>query len=238
MILGDKDDHRLLRELGLAGWLNLRSLAGWLEVATDGLEATAKQRIETEIQAHYAEAISDHLAAGDSEDSAGARALTDLGDPRDAARSFRRSHLTESEAKWLRSLRREASLPLYSFQTVRLTLINIFFLVGTVLLAVPGHRSLGGEMLIYFVGARLIPRLLHVRTRAWFRSACVVAVLCYLSSIGVCLVLLFAPGKNRLFYYITMQCWLWMYCRQAVPIMGKLRNISDPSSESGSTQVS
>jgi len=75
-------------------WAEDRLLRGWLETATAGLVIPAKQRIRTEIEAHYREAVAAHVARGLSEPSAKNAALVELGEPRAAARRFRRSHLT------------------------------------------------------------------------------------------------------------------------------------------------
>jgi hypothetical protein len=71
----------------------------WLVIATDGLYSSAKSRIESEIQNHYNEAVESHLGAGSSNEEAKARALTELGDPKIAAKNFRRRHLTKKEVQ-------------------------------------------------------------------------------------------------------------------------------------------
>jgi hypothetical protein len=42
-------------------------LHAWLRIATKGLATRAKERIRLEIEAHHAEAVSDHLRKGLSE---------------------------------------------------------------------------------------------------------------------------------------------------------------------------
>jgi hypothetical protein len=76
----------------------------WLGIATANLSAPAKQRIRLEIEAHYADGVESHLANGCSEDRAHAAALAELGDPIAAAKSFRRRHLTITEAKRVRGI--------------------------------------------------------------------------------------------------------------------------------------
>src|ERR1700722_7748915 len=100
----------------LAKWLETRGLAGWLEIATQDLQAPDKQRIAHEIEAHYAEAVSTHMEAGEPELSAQVKALADLGDPRVAARNFNESHLTEPQAKSMQWMGRRAAQPLFCFQ--------------------------------------------------------------------------------------------------------------------------
>jgi hypothetical protein len=80
----------------------VHGLPQWLEIATETLAAPAKERIRTEIEAHYSESVAAHLAEGASESDAQAAALTELGSAKAAARRFRRQHLTEKEAGLLR----------------------------------------------------------------------------------------------------------------------------------------
>jgi len=85
----------------------VQTLAEWLEIATKKLESAAKERIRTEIEVHYAEAVESHLADGLAESAARAAALSDLGDARIAARRFRRQHLTEGDVKMLQNLEKQ-----------------------------------------------------------------------------------------------------------------------------------
>jgi len=78
--------------------LRIRGLYHWLEIATEKIASPAKERIRSEIEAHYAEAMAAHAAEGQSETDAKAAALADLGDPKAAARRLRKRHLVESEA--------------------------------------------------------------------------------------------------------------------------------------------
>jgi hypothetical protein len=87
-------------------WAEDRLLRGWLETATAGLVTPAKQRIRTEIEAHYREAVAAHVAQGLSEPSAKNAALVELGEPRAAAKRFRRSHLTTKNVGAVNKARR------------------------------------------------------------------------------------------------------------------------------------
>lgn len=80
-------------------WSEHRQLRGWLESATMGLVAPAKQRIRTEIEAHYREAVAAHVAEGLSEPHAKIAAVAELGDAVAAWKRFRKSHLTAEDAK-------------------------------------------------------------------------------------------------------------------------------------------
>jgi len=85
-----------------------QNLAEWLEIATKRLAAPAKERIRTEIEAHHAEAVEEHLARGLSESAAQVAALVELGDARVVGRHFRKRHLTEREAVWLEAMLKAA----------------------------------------------------------------------------------------------------------------------------------
>ena len=73
----------------------------WLEVATKGICQEGKERIQEEISAHYEDALRDALHQGSPKIQAHFAAMESLGSPRKAGRAFRRSCLTEREAKWL-----------------------------------------------------------------------------------------------------------------------------------------
>ena len=81
-----------------------QSLAEWLEQATNGLVAPARERIKLEIEAHYAEAVEARLAEGMNLESAEPAALEELGDVRAAAKAFRKQHVTGRDAAELQKL--------------------------------------------------------------------------------------------------------------------------------------
>jgi len=74
-------------------------LRNWLRTATKRLCIEAKRRIYQEIYSHYIEAVDACREAGLSDDEAHDRALASLGSPRKASRSFRKTHLTEYQAR-------------------------------------------------------------------------------------------------------------------------------------------
>lgn len=80
-------------------WSEHRQFRGWLESATSGLVAPAKQRVRTEIEAHYRQAVAAHVAEGLSEPRAKIAAVAELGDPIAAWKRFRKSHLTAEDVK-------------------------------------------------------------------------------------------------------------------------------------------
>ena len=168
-ILGYKNTSTAtaLRAFGLSEWLDIRGLEGWLEIATDGLEVPARQRIANEIGVHYAEAVGAHLAAGEPELSAQSTALAELGDPQEAAVNFQKSHLTESEAKSLKWMERTATRPFFSFRAlpldcIPLAAVALFFYhsVNWNPQSTLDSHFLAGLALVAFLGFRLIPRLL------------------------------------------------------------------------------
>jgi hypothetical protein len=90
------------------------SLSEWLETATKGLAAPGRERITQEIKAHFAEAVEDHLAQGESETDAQTKALAEMGAPQVAALKFKEQYLTEADEKFLKMLRETAFKPLNS----------------------------------------------------------------------------------------------------------------------------
>src|SRR5580658_2613790 len=131
-------------KFNLAKWLETRGLAGWLEIATDGLEAPARQRIANEIGVHYAEAVNAHLAAGDAELAAQSTALAELGDPQKAAVNFQKSNLTDSQAKSMQWMERTATKPLFS---VRMLPLDLIPLAGLVFVWLPLRQIFSSRLL-------------------------------------------------------------------------------------------
>jgi hypothetical protein len=171
-ILGYKNSFQGIRACGLAKWLETHGLAGWLEVATDGLEAPARRRIACEIEAHFTEAVSAHLAKGEPVSSAQSTALAELGDPQKAALKFRKTYLTESEAKSIKWMEWTAAKGLFSFWAplldgIPLAVVALFYFHvrrnGDPRLLLDFHFY-AGFLLVSYVGLRLIPRLLWAST--------------------------------------------------------------------------
>ena len=79
----------------------IKSLPEWLNTATENLSAPAQERIKLEIESHFEQAMENHRGEGLTESQAQVRALTELGDARAAAKSFRKSYLTATESKVL-----------------------------------------------------------------------------------------------------------------------------------------
>lgn len=73
----------------------------WLHTATANLCDKAKERIATEIKAHYADLVEARVAEGMPLTDARLKALEDLGDAKVAARRFRKQHLTKNDERKL-----------------------------------------------------------------------------------------------------------------------------------------
>ncbi len=80
------------------------ALDRWLDTATDSLCDVAKQRVDNEIRAHYAEAVETEVGQGQSANEAHRVAVESLGDSHEAGRTFRRTYLTAKEAKGFAAL--------------------------------------------------------------------------------------------------------------------------------------
>lgn len=93
----------------------VHTLDDWLQIATDKLAVSAKGRICTDIEAHYADAFESHVVRGATKETAAARALSELGDPITAARCFRKRHLTQAESNNINATIRRAGHPAFTF---------------------------------------------------------------------------------------------------------------------------
>lgn len=74
--------------------LHREDLTRWLQTATRGLSREVRDGVRAEIEAHYHDAVADHLAAGKGADEAHRAALADLGDPQGTARALRGAYLS------------------------------------------------------------------------------------------------------------------------------------------------
>jgi len=81
-----------------------QNLSEWLEIATENLAPSARERISADITSHYDQAVHGHEQNGLPRPAAEAAALAELGDAKAAARRFRRAHLTESEFRHVTEL--------------------------------------------------------------------------------------------------------------------------------------
>jgi hypothetical protein len=239
-ILGYKNNTRAhpIRAFGMAEWLETRGLAGWLEIATDGLEASAQQRIANEIGVHYAEAVSAHLAPGETELSAQATALADLGDPQEAALNFRKSHLTEFEAKSLNWMERTAGKPLFS---IRALLLDVIPVVGLVLLLsrvrwisrpLLESHFFAGLVIVAYAGFRLIPRLLCAGNRPRYSFFRGLALSYFMTTVAITLnlaLIIYMQDQNFLSAFDAFFiCFLYGYrLNPGFQIWIKLRKMGD-----------
>jgi hypothetical protein len=85
----------------------------WLSIATRKLCTGSRERIRKEIEEHYLEAVDAARLEGCEDAEAQRSALESLGDPKSAARCFRRHHLTEFQAGLVKHLGKKP--PRYRF---------------------------------------------------------------------------------------------------------------------------
>jgi len=137
-------------------------LHAWLRIATKDLATRAKERIRLEIEAHHAEAVSDHLRKGLSESDAQRAALAELGNARKAAKCFRERHLTAREAagvEWA-----------FSRQGSRWWLLSNYIYCACLFFAVKTHyRSLLVPLAVLFIATVIIPTFNYVTIRRMVR---------------------------------------------------------------------
>jgi hypothetical protein len=239
-ILGYKNYSLCIRDFGLAEWLETHGLNGWLEIATDGLEAPAGQRIANEITAHYNEAVGIHMAAGESELSAQARALAELGDPQEAAANFQKSHLTTSEAKHLKWMEWTAAKPFFSLWTL---VLDILPLAGFALLCSHAHwglriRLLAIPELVIYAGARFIPRLLSAKAlprRSFLKGLVLSNLLASMALVFAYALIIFMRDYDAFPAIFLMYIW-GIFANPNFRIWKKLRKIVDERNELPSRQ--
>ena len=152
-------------------------LYAWLRIATEGLAARAKERIRLEIEAHYAEAVSDHLRKGLSECDARSAALAELGNARKAAKCFRERHLTSREAvgvEWA-----------FSRQGSRWWLLSNYIYCACLFFAVKTYyRSLLVPLAVVFIATVIIPTFNYVAIRRMVRRKTKNVLSCILREIA------------------------------------------------------
>jgi len=102
--------------------LHREELARWLQTATRGLSREVQDRVRVEIEAHYDDAVADHLAAGKDADEAHRAALADLGEPQGTARALRGAYV--STARMLAALGLALVFP-FLFFTLPLVVLGL-----------------------------------------------------------------------------------------------------------------
>ena len=80
------------------------ALRGWLDAATDGLCAGARERVALEVSAHFLDALQEARGKGLDGMSAREHAVRSLGNPRTARRMYRQSFLTAGEEERIANL--------------------------------------------------------------------------------------------------------------------------------------
>ena len=120
-------------------------LAEYIVFATFGLVASARERIQMEIEAHYAEGVSRRVGEGMPQEQAEIAAARELGVAHAAARQYRKRYLTEEEVSWLRQFEGNPRLRL-SMRTIRwialgLGAVSVLVACLGVSLVEPGDRE-------------------------------------------------------------------------------------------------
>lgn len=82
-------------------------LDNWLSIATRKLCSESQERIRKEIKGHYLDFVDETRAKGYRDVDAQRLAIESLGDPKSAARSFRKHHLTEFQAGLVKDVGRK-----------------------------------------------------------------------------------------------------------------------------------
>jgi hypothetical protein len=155
------------------GYKKLRhfdDLPGWLEIATDDLEESAKQRIAIEIESHNADSIAAHLGDGQTESAAQATALSELGDPRAAAKRFKRSHLTKRDAKRIRTWLNFASPPFFSGYALFIDCAPIIAIALCYAFPFLLFSVFTGFIIVLYACLRAFPRLSYLKGKGHFHE--------------------------------------------------------------------
>ncbi len=140
-------------------------LQAWLRIATKELATRAEERIRLEIEAHYAEAVSDHLRKGFSQSDARRAALAELGNARKAAKCFRECHLTKWEAEGLqRTFSRQGSRWWLLFNYIYCACL--FFAAKT------QYKSFLIPLAVLFIATVIIPTFNFVMVRRKIKNVC------------------------------------------------------------------
>ena len=155
-----------------------QSLSEWLETATKGLVAPARERIQTEIEAHYTEAVAAHVADGMRPAAAEMLALEDLGDARKAGKEFRKRHLTQEEAEYIGRVRnsRSASWLFVTSIACFAVLAGFVYSLRSGLYPKGGYGAFLAVAILHFIAMPLGSKLMDARVgkgpgTSWFLFA-------------------------------------------------------------------
>lgn len=77
------------------------TLEAWLGIVTNKLAQPGEERVTFEITSHFEDAVASYRTNGLTDANAQIRALADLGSPKEAAKRFKKRHLTQKEAAFL-----------------------------------------------------------------------------------------------------------------------------------------
>lgn len=203
-------------------------LEEWLEVATRGLCADARERVRREISDHHRSALEAALEAGASADAARHSALGSLGDAREVGRGLRRTNLTRFQAALVRDHR---GRPSAWTLMLHLALLALGIVVFAAFAETVAQRTVGAASLALIVLAIAVMHVVAPRSyrRGKVRTAIMAsAVSHWLLYASLCVGLPFCtgggPGRDvGLFYAAVLALLLALY----LPLIGKVRRL-DP----------
>jgi hypothetical protein len=140
----------------------------WLQIATEGLSHRASARIATEVEAHYNEAVSSHLAEGRSLVGAQVMAIEELGDAKKAARRFRKKHLTEREVKQLTE-RQGIGSKRHSLITIVGSILIATALILSLCYTSQKEEYINSLIFFYLISNVWFDWIAVILVRAWFK---------------------------------------------------------------------
>lgn len=204
-------------------------LDAWLEVATRGLCDDAGRRIRSEISDHYESALEAARANGAPTRAAEDTALSTLGDPALAARSFRRTNLTRFQAALVRDHREQ---PPRGVLILHFAILAAGIAVVSAFPESPAHRRIGlGALALMTVSILLFH---HLAPRSYERGSVKGAVMAsalahWLFYAATCVGLPLCTGAETApyaaaFFGAVLVLLLVLY----VPLLAKVRRCDSP----------
>jgi hypothetical protein len=135
-----------------------QNLDEWVGIATKRLVPLARERIRSEIETHYTEAVAEHVADGSSESDARVVALAELGNAKAAGRRFRKRYLTLRDVQYIEQARKLGV-------GIGALLLNYFFFGACLLMIRDSHQSPAIPASAGFLLLVAVPTILFVMAR-------------------------------------------------------------------------
>ncbi len=214
-----------------------RGLQSWLDAATDGLCDAAKERISDEIRGHYAEAKAAEMARGRCEDEAHRIALAALGDAKRARKAFRRTYLTEKEAKTLARVANPSELMKDLRRLMKLVVLFLLFHLGWLVYEGTQEGAVNDWLLVVSTASVLVCNLILlwicpglVEQRRWRRCIAwqLVAVVTFCFATPLHVLLSWMDGSQEdvvpLFYAAVVAVPATWAIGRVTPLLRKLGN--------------